>query len=82
MIPPKRFNIFHPDWGMLRIIEWVVAVRFPTSAMESLWNGQGLIRESWGAVPGVGGCWRCSQEIHGTSFSHYLVVPHTMGILS
>ena len=29
-----------------------------------------------------GGAHRLSQEIHGTSFHHYLLVPHIMGILS
>ena len=35
-----------------------------------------------GAVFGVGRCWRCSQETHGTSLYHYISVPHIMSILS
>ena len=36
------------------------SVGFPTSVMESLCSGQGLLRERC-AVLGVGGRWRCSQ---------------------
>ena len=52
--------------------------------MESLWSGQGLLRErrccarGWWMMAVITGL---SQEIHGTSF-YCLLVPQIMGILS
>ena len=56
-----------------------------TSVMESLWSGQGLLRERWCCARGwwmMAVITDLSQEIHLTSFSRYFLVPHIMGILS
>ena len=61
-------------------------VQKTTSVMESLWSGQGLLRERWYCAQGW---WMMAvltgslQEIHGTS-SYYRVVfvPNIIGILS
>ena len=53
--------------------------------MESLWSGQGLLRQRWCCA---WGWWAMavltglSQEMHRNSFYYRVFVPHIMGILS